>query len=508
MRYPPCMQAEPGRVYLVGAGPGDPGLITVAGAAYLATADVVLYDALAPRELLRGTKPGAALIPVGKRAGRPSMAQDEINALIIRRAMAGKSVVRLKGGDPFVFGRGGEEALACFENEVPFSIVPGVTSAIAAAAYAGIPVTHRQVARSFLVLTGSEEGAGDEGIDWTAAAAAGTIILLMGNRKLKASLERLIAAGRPPETPAAVICQGTRTSQQLLRSDIAHLGDLAAEANLPGPSLVVIGETVELADELRWFRPGPLAGRTVAVTRAAAQTGGLVAMLESEGAEVVEVPVVSSHFGAEDELCAALDLAWDWVLFTSANAVEALRLALVEREQDVRVLGAAKVASIGPGTTAALASVGLRPDFEPSRAIGRVLAEELPNPRRARILYPTSSLTNDDLAAELRLRGAAVTQLVAYRTVTELLDAHAIEDLATAHAITFTSPSTALGLAESLGANTLLPGVKLVSIGPRTSITLGECLGRVDGEASEQSLRGLVDAVIAALAPRKSRSWA
>lgn len=501
------MKAEPGRVYLVGAGPGDPGLITVAGAELLATADVVLYDALAPRELLRRTRPGATLVPVGKRAGRPSMAQDEINALVVAQAMAGKSVVRLKGGDPFVFGRGGEEALACFENEIPFSIVPGVTSAIAAPAYAGIPVTHRKSARSLLILTGSEEGTGEEGVDWAAAAAADTVVLLMGNRALQASLEKLISAGRAPETPAAVISQGTRTSQQVLRSDIARLAALATEANLPGPSLVVIGENVNLADELRWFRPGPLAGKTVAVTRPAAQSAELVALLESTGATVVDVPLISTHFGAQDELCAALELGWDWIVFTSSNAVEALRIALAERECDIRVLGAAKIASVGPGTTAALARVGVRADFEPSRALGLALAEELPSPRKARVLYPTSSLANDSLAGELRARGASVTQVVAYRTVAELLDVHAIEALASADAITVTSSSIALALAEALAGNSL-PGVRLVSIGPRTSATMQECLGRVDAEAADQSLRGLTEAVLEALVPGSIPPWA
>ena len=264
------MIAEAGRVYLVGAGPGDPELITVAGAELLATADVVLYDALASRELLRGTRAGAALVNVGKRAGRPSMSQEEINELIIHQAMAGKSVVRLKGGDPFVFGRGGEEALACFENEVPFTIVPGVTSAIAGPAYAGIPVTHRGVSRSFLVITGAEASAGDEGaIDWGAAAAADTIVLLMGNRQLETSLARLVAAGRPAGTPAAMIAMGTLGGQRVLKADISTLATKAVEAAMPGPALVVIGGVVNLSSELRWFRPGPLAGRTVVVTTSA-----------------------------------------------------------------------------------------------------------------------------------------------------------------------------------------------------------------------------------------------
>ncbi len=503
------MIAEAGRVYLVGAGPGDPELITVAGAELLATADVVLYDALASRELLRGTRAGAALVNVGKRAGRPSMSQEEINELIIHQAMAGKSVVRLKGGDPFVFGRGGEEALACFENEVPFTIVPGVTSAIAGPAYAGIPVTHRGVSRSFLVITGAEASAGDEGaIDWGAAAAADTIVLLMGNRQLETSLARLVAAGRPAGTPAAMIAMGTLGGQRVLKADISTLATKAVEAAMPGPALVVIGGVVNLSSELRWFRPGPLAGRTVVVTRATAQSGALSGLLSAAGATVIEAPLISVHFGASDEIRAAFELEWDWVLFTSSNAVEAMRRSFAEAGKDVRLFRMARIASIGEATSRALAGMSLVADFEPSRALGSALAEELPNPRRARVLYLASTLANDSLAAELRKRGASVTQLSAYRTATEPLDQLAIEEIFEADAVTFTSASTARSMAEALGSNELPERLKLVSIGPLTSAAVMEFFGRVDGAASEPSLEQLVKALEQALPGNGGESWA
>ncbi len=494
-----AMKVEQGRVYLVGAGPGDPGLITVAGAEVLAHADVVLYDALAAHELLRLARHDAVLIPTGKRAGHPSMSQDEINDVMLKQAIAGHSVVRLKGGDPFVFGRGGEEAAACFINEVPFTVIPGVTSAIAAPAYAGIPVTHRNIARSLLIITGSEAADSDHGINWTAAAAADTVVLMMGNLRLRENLDRLIAGGKDPSTPAAMVSMGTRTSQQVIRADLATLPEKVTEAGVPAPALVVIGEVVRLGEELRWFRPGPLAGRRVVVTRARAQSSTLVTMLQNTGADVFEAPVISVAPPSDEDLAAALRLEWDWIVFTSANAVEAVRDCLASEGRDTRALANISIAAVGVATGAALLAIGITPDFVPTRATTDQLAREFPGARKARVLYPASGAADGSFAASLRLRGAAVTQVSAYENAPEALSPHAIAEVQGAAAVTFTSASTARNLAMALGGAELPATTKLVSMGPQTSNAVREFFGRVDVQAEEPSLQALVAAVCQAL---------
>ena len=278
-----------GHVWIVGAGPGDPGLITVAGMRALEAADAVVYDALAPHELLRCAPSSAELINAGKRAGRHEMRQQETNALIVSLAQQGKRVVRLKGGDPFVFGRGGEEALACKLAGVPFTVVPGITSAIAAPAYAGIPVTHRGMASNVLVVTASDAADGG-GTDWGFAARADTLLILMGAANLAVNMDELMAAGKPPETPAACVRWGTRADQQVVRGRVGDIATRAAAASLGSPIVTVVGPVAELADELSWFEPGPLAGRKIVVTRARTQASQLADMLRALGATVVEAP--------------------------------------------------------------------------------------------------------------------------------------------------------------------------------------------------------------------------
>ncbi|MBI2767439.1 MAG: uroporphyrinogen-III C-methyltransferase [Chloroflexi bacterium] len=495
-----------GHVWLVGAGPGDPGLITVAGARALADADAVLYDALVAPALLRGTRPGAELIFVGKRAARHALPQEEIEALLVAKARAGAKVVRLKGGDPFVFGRGGEEALACRRAGIGFTVVPGITSAIAAPAYAGIPVTHRGLSGDFLVITASEgesPGAPARIVDWDAAARAGTLVVLMGATSLADCAARLLASGMAPGTPAAAIRWGTRPDQQVVTAPIETIADAVREARLGAPIVTVIGDVAALAADLAWFVPGPLAGKRVVVTRARAQSSGLAAKFEALGAFVVEAPVIGIRQRGEDLVTdERAGSRWDWIVFTSANGADVFFAALAAAGRDARTLGATQVAAVGEATAAALRAHGVSPDFTPTRAISEALADELPRVRGARILLPVSALTHDRLAEALRKRGGLVEQVAVYENVAEPLDAERLREIGEADAITFTSASTARFLREALAGSRLPAAAKLVSIGPQTSAAVRECFGRIDREAAEPSLEALVAATQEAL------SWA
>ena len=491
-----------GHVWLVGAGPGDPGLVTLAGVRALAAADVVLYDALAPRALLRFAPAAAERVFVGKRAGQHAMPQDGIEALMVRRALEGRRVVRLKGGDPFVFGRGAEEALACRRAGVPFSVVPGVTAAIAAPAYAGIPVTHRGLAASVHVMTGS--GSDDDGpaaaSDWQAAARADTLVILMGAASLAENMERLIGAGARPGTPAACIRWGSRPDQDVVTGTVETIAALARERRLRSPMVTVVGEVAALAEELGWYVPGPLAGRSIVVTRARSQASELAVRFEALGADVVEAPVIAVRLHPENIATECVAGCWDWVVFASANAVEAFFAALASAELDTRALAGTKVAAVGEATAAALGAFGVRPDFVPGNANAEALAEELPRVNGARVFLPVSSLNDGRLAGGLRRRGAHVDQAVAYETVAERIDDQQTAEIAAADAVVFSSASTVRNLAAALQGQPLSPAARLVSIGPQTSAALRATFGRVDAEAQQPGLDALVEATVLALA--------
>ncbi|MEP7215831.1 MAG: uroporphyrinogen-III C-methyltransferase [Anaerolineaceae bacterium] len=484
-----------GHVWIVGAGPGDPGLLTVAGARALARVDVVLYDALAAPSLLGEVRPGAELVYVGKRSGRHQMSQDDINETLIMYATAGKSVVRLKGGDPFVFGRGSEEALACRAAGVAFTIVPGISSALAAPAYAGIPVTHRGIASNFLVITGNDSGAGGETVDWTAASRADTLIILMGVSSLAQNMERLMDVGKQAGTPVACIRWGTRADQRVLRGTVGTIATVAYEARLESPVVTVVGAVAALADELAWFKPGQLAGKRIVVTRARSQASGLVARLEALGAYVIEAPVLRVRLLPEnitqDERVSS---RWDWIVFTSENGVDAFFAALALGARDTRALGTTQIAAIGEATAARLSQHGVTPDFQPGRATSEVLGDALPGVSGTRILLPVSNLTDDRLAQSLRKRGAHIEQVAAYETHFEPLDAERRRQVLAADAITFTSASTARNLAEALGGAPLPAATKLVSIGPQTSEAVRAAFGRLDIQSDEPSLDSLIGA--------------
>ncbi len=487
-----------GHVWLVGAGPGDPGLLTLAGAEALRRAEVVLYDALASPALLDLCDPAAELIPVGKRAGDHSASQDEITALLVRHGNEGRQVVRLKGGDPFVFGRGGEEALALAAAGVPFTIVPGVTSAVAVPAYAGIPVTHRGMATNFAVVTG-REGAGVEA-DWDALARVDTLVVLMGAAGLPEITGRLIAAGRDPSTPGASISNGTVPAQRVVVATLATIAGEVAAGGLPTPLITVIGQVAALAGEIGWYVPGPLAGKTVVVTRARAQASQLRTMLEALGASVVEAPVLRVRF-RDDDLVTDERVAsrWDWIAFTSQNGVDAFFGALRRAGRDARALGTTRVAAVGDATAAALERHGIVADFTPSRATGECLARELPRVSGARVLLPHGSLAEDRLADGLRARGAHIEAVVVYETHPVPLDDRLREEVAHADAITFASASSARFLADALGEFRPRQTTRLVAIGDQSAAAVLAAFGRVDAEAPEPSLAGLVTAVVEAL---------
>jgi len=487
-----------GIVHLVGAGPGDPGLLTARALELIAQADVILHDRLIPAGALDGARDDAQLIYVGKEGGGPSMAQEEIDRLLVEHGSNGKVVVRLKGGDPFVFGRGGEEALVLREAGIPFEVVPGVTSGVAAPAYAGIPVTHRDRSSAVALITGHEDPDKPESaIDWPALAAfPGTLVFYMGVRQLPRIAEQLIAGGRPADEPAAVIERGTLPGQRTVLATLSTIAERAAAASVRPPSITLVGPVAALRDEgLRWFEDRPLAGRRVAVTRARAQASGLAARLRALGAEVVETPairVVPLDPPAPDMS------AYDLVCLTSPNGVRCLFERLAAAGQDARALHGARVAAIGPGTARALRAHGVIADVVPERFVAEALVEALADVPVRRALVARARVARDVLPDALRARGAEVDVLELYETVAEPLSDAALAAARAADYVTFTSSSTVRFLLDAIGgADKLGAGPKLVSIGPVTSETLREHRLEPHVEAAEHDIDGLVAALVA-----------
>ncbi|MCU0312584.1 MAG: uroporphyrinogen-III C-methyltransferase, partial [Solirubrobacteraceae bacterium] len=401
----------PGTVYLVGAGPGDPGLLTRHGADALSRADVVVYDRLADDSMLSLAPADAELVYVGKQAAVHAVPQPRINELLSSHAEQGKCVVRLKGGDPFVFGRGGEEATHLRERGVPCIIVPGVTSAVAAPAYAGIPVTDRRHASSFAVITGHEDPTRPASrIDWHGVAnGADTLVFLMGLTNLEGICERLVSEGRPAETPAAVIERGTTPGQRVVTATLAHLGDHVRAAGLHPPALIVVGDVVRLRDQLVWHDSQPLAGRRILVPRVRRRPSEIVRLLKAAGAEVAEVPVLRSEtLPAPADLLERLHGA-DWLVFTSPGALDALLEQLGASGGDVRSLGGARLAAVGPASAAQLRRRGLRVDYAPETAAG--FAGGFPAPSGAAVLLAGEEGGDPHAVRDLAARGARCSEL-------------------------------------------------------------------------------------------------
>lgn len=483
-------------VYLVGAGPGDPGLLTVRGAQVLGSADVVVYDRLSVASLLDLAPAGAERINVGKGPGHATMPQEQIGELLVARGQAGQEVVRLKGGDPFVFARGGEEAAALLAAGVPFEVVPGVTSAVAVPAYAGIPVTMRHSSTSFTVITGHEDPDKGGELDWTTVARlGGTIVVLMGVGRVRKIASQLIDGGLAPDTPAAAIQWGTRPEQRTVRATLATLAD----QDLQPPSTIVIGKVAAL--NLAWFESRPLFGRRVVVTRAREQASALSAALRGQGAQPVEVPTIEigppADGGQALRVAAAGVGAYDWVILTSANGARRFLAEL----RDGRQLGGVQLAAIGPGTADVLSAANLVADLVPDRFVAESLLAAFPPPpgdRPGRVLLARAAVARDVLPDGLRAAGWEVDVAEAYRTTPAALTEDQRALVATADAITFTSASTVERFVEALGASAMPPVV--ACIGPVTADAAHAHGIAVDVVAEVHTIPGLVDALARHLA--------
>jgi uroporphyrinogen III methyltransferase/synthase len=474
------------KVFLVGAGPGDPGLITVKGRDCITRADVIIYDHLANPAFLAWAGKGAELIYVGKQGGRHTMTQENINALIVSKAREGKTVVRLKGGDPFIFGRGGEEAEVLAGEGIAFEVVPGITSAIAVPAYAGIPLTHRDYTSTVAFVTGHEDpGKSRSSIDWDAlATGVGTLVFLMGVGNLDKIASRLVAGGRSPETPAAVIRQGTTSSQWTIAGTLSNISRLAEEQGMKPPAVIVVGEVVGLRDTLGWFERRPLFGRRIIVTRARAQASGFLSMLEELGAECIEFPTIEvvppESWDAVDDAIQSLE-SFDWLLFTSANGVEFFLSRLADAEKDMRDLKGLRIAAIGPKTAAVLEDLGVCPDLIPGeyRAEATAAALKERGISGARILLARAAEARDVLPVELRAAGAQVLVAPVYKTIRPREDTGRVRKLLAGGAIdavTFTSSSTVTNFMGMFGGEKadLLEWMKrtaVACIGPVTAET-------------------------------------
>jgi uroporphyrinogen III methyltransferase/synthase len=523
--FPLPSSSPPGFVSLVGAGPGDPGLITVKGLERIAEADVIVYDKLANESLLDHARPDAELIYMGKIGGGPQAGQDAINALLVEKGREGRRVVRLKGGDPYVFGRGGEEGEALRDAGIPFEVVPGVTSAIAVPSYAGIPITHRGLAASFAVVTGHEDPAKEaSGINWEhLATGVDTLVFLMGVRTLPEIVQKLTENGRSADTPAAVIRMGTTPEQRTVTGTLRDIVARIEEAGITPPAITVVGEVVRMREALSWFEGRPLFGKRVLITRTRKQASVLARLLADEGAIPVELPAIEIEPVADrSELDAAIGRlaagAYAWAVFTSANAVEEFFGAVESKGLDARAFGATRVCTIGPATAAALAEHGIRADLVPAQYIAEAVVEamrrrlnvadgfSLPRGREGepappRILIPRAEGARAELIEGLTALGAMVEEIPLYRAALPAeARPEALQMLRDGgiDIVTFTSSSTVRNLVEILGGSGPLTGERrplIACIGPITAQTAEELGLPVDVVASEHTVEGLVVAL-------------
>ena len=497
------------KVYLVGAGPGDPGLITVKGRRCIEAADIVIYDYLASPALLSHARQDADLIYVGKKGGDHTLSQEEINQLIVEKALTGAIVTRLKGGDPFIFGRGGEEAEVLKRENIDFEIVPGVTSAIAAAAYAGIPLTHRALTSTVAFVTGHEDPTKSESsINWPALAAGiGTLVFFMGVKNLANIVSQLRKGGKPAKTPAAVIRWGTTAYQQTITGNLENIEERVLAAGIKAPAIIVVGEVASLRDTLQWFEQRPLLGKTIVVTRARQQASDLVDRLSELGAACLEFPTIQVALPPDP---APLEAAigrlsqYDWIVFTSVNGVAYFFDRLFAAGNDVRALHRMRIAAIGPATSARLRTYGLNTDIVPKTyraesVIEAFYAEDL---NSQHILVPRALEARPILPEELRKMGAIVDEVPAYQTLSvadkaqELIGALKSGKI---DAVTFTSSSTVrnfMSLLPEADALQLLDGVTVASIGPITAETAGSLGLEVHISAREYTITGLCDAIV------------
>ncbi|MGO0060191.1 uroporphyrinogen-III C-methyltransferase [Brevibacillus fluminis] len=496
-----------GKVYLVGAGPGDPKLITVRGLETIKIADCIVYDRLASPRLLTHAKPGVELIYCGKLPDRHTLTQEEINQVLVDKALEGKIVTRLKGGDPSIFGRVGEEAEELVKHEIPFEIVPGITSGIAAPAYAGIPVTHRDFNSSLAIVTGHERPDKTvSSVNWEKlATAVGTIIFYMGVGNLPFIREQLIKHGRSPQTPVALVRWGTTIDQETLVGTLEDIVEKREAAGLSNPAIIIVGEVVELRDKLQWFEKKPLFGKRILVTRARSQASELSEQIAELGGEPFEFPLVKM---VSPEDSKPLDDAihqlgsFDWVMFTSANGVAFFFKRLRELGVDIRTMRA-KIAAVGPKTAAVLEEKGLTVEVLPGEFRAEGLLDTLQGQLKPgeRVLLPRADIARETLPKALRELGLDVTEADTYDT---LIDAENIAETlellqeGAIHIITFTSSSTVKNFVQAMQGHDLtqlLSGVKIACIGPITADTARSLGLAVDWVATDYTIQGLLDVI-------------
>lgn len=505
------MKTNKGIVFLIGAGPGDPGLITVKGLECIRQADVIVYDRLASSQLLNQCRFDAECIFVGKKPDRHTLSQDEINKLLVEKSKQGLTVARLKGGDPYVFGRGGEEAEELTRHGIAFEVIPGITSAIAVPAYAGIPVTHRDFTSSLSIITGNEDPEkASSSIDWSKiATGAGTLIFLMGMSNLPKITNKLIEHGRSPQTPVALIRWGTRPNQKTLVGNLENISSLAVEKNFKNPAIIIVGEVVKLRDKLNWFEKKPLFGKRILVTRSREQASVLSRSITSLGGEPVEFPTISI---TEPENFKPLNQAIDnissynWIIFTSVNGVRFFFNQLRKLNGDIRDLHGIKICAIGPQTGKALQSMALQVEYIPNEYRAEAIISGLQGKISSgdRVLLPRADLARDILPKSLSQLGAIVDEVTAYRTVMGSGNVPIIREMLFAgeiELITFTSSSTVRNFVSMLGItdaelDTLLGRVKIACIGPITAKTAGELGLTVDVEATEYTIDGLLKSIL------------
>ncbi|HEX2835717.1 MAG TPA: uroporphyrinogen-III C-methyltransferase [Thermoanaerobaculia bacterium] len=504
------LQENVGKVYLVGAGPGDAGLLTLKAAELIAKADLVALDALVSKDIAARIPRTTEVVYVGKRASAHALPQDQINRLLVEEAKKGKIVVRLKGGDPFVFGRGGEEAEELIAAGVPVEIVPGISSSVAGPAYAGIPVTHRSYATSVTLVTAHEADSGSTGIKWNALAQLdGTIVFMMGFANLPNICAKLIENGMNPERGCAVISKATRFDQRTVTGTLRTIEARVNAANLETPALIVVGDVVKLHETLNWFEAKPLFGKKVVVTRAREQASELRRMLEESGAQVLQFPTIEiAPPDSWESLDRVIDGRYDWLVFTSVNGVGAFYKRLYAKGKDVRSLGNVKVAAVGQSTALELAQRGLQPDVVPERFISTellpLLAEDQTGIRTAVIRAEEG---RDELIHELRRRGGEVDLAVAYRTIAAEYDLAELRELIANDAIdvvTFSSASTVDHFLEPLTAEErtrILKRATIVSIGETTSAAVRKYGKEPDLVAANATIQAMHDCVVESFQP-------
>ena len=499
-------KTKTGKVYIIGAGPGDAGLITLKAVEALLAVDVVVYDNLVNEELLKFAPSQAKFIYAGKKGGDHTLSQDRINELLVKEARAGNTVARLKGGDPFIFGRGGEEAQILAENNIEFEIIPGVTSAIAVPAYAGIPLTHRGFTSTVAFVTGHEDPTKEKSdIDWSALAKIGTLVFLMGVKNLPQITKELIKNGKAPETPVALIRNGSLPTQQVLVGMLSNIVILAHANDFRPPAILVVGGVVDLRDTLRWFDNKPLFGLGVVITRPERQADDLARLLLEQGANPISFPTIAieppDDWGELDKALKQLE-SYHWLIFTSANGVRFFFERLRQKEKDIRDLKGIKICCIGPATARQIEEKDIKVDLVPDEFIAEGILKSFSalNVRGKKILLPRAAQARDILLEGLKNQGAEVDVVTVYRTINSgrkkeefmaLLDTHEVD------IITFTSSSTVTNFVEIMGKDFVLPPqVRVACIGPVTTATAKKAGFQVDIEQKEYTMSGLVQSLI------------